>query len=142
MKVTKPATKSVKPTKVSVAKKSSAQILKEAEVILIKKYKHIVPGTLRSEPKVGRRSVEAKLSCGHVERVFTSDLFQVKRCKDCRLSSNTKRLAELKAKKQIVPVKAPAVKVTSIPKSTQIPKKAKVTVIPASKVPSTTEQWD
>ena len=112
--------------------------LSEAE--LIKKYPNIIAGTLKIDGKAGKRSVEAKLKCGHTERVYTSDLFQVKMCHACRKTEGSKKLEALKArvaakKAEKKPEKkataAPAKKAAKAPKAKPSKKAAK----PASASP-------
>jgi hypothetical protein len=58
-----------------------------SEIELSGRYPHIVLGTLRMETDgkhKGKQTVDAQLECGHLARVATSDLFQVKRCAECR----------------------------------------------------------
>jgi hypothetical protein len=68
-----------------VAKAKAPKRLTEAQ--LVAKYPHVQLGTLRWETEgkhAGKQTVEAELACGHVQRVATSDLFQVKQCEACK----------------------------------------------------------
>jgi len=69
----------------SAPKVKKAKRLTEEQ--LLAKYPSVVEGTLRFETEgrhIGKQTVEATLACGHVERVATSDLFQVRRCAECK----------------------------------------------------------
>lgn len=70
-------------------KKTSKKPRVVSEEDLKKKYPHIVLGTLKQDNEHNKRSVEAKLACGHTMRVFTSDLFQIKVCSDCKKKKTT-----------------------------------------------------
>lgn len=81
-----------------VKKLTEKEIFACDEEKLAKKYKNIIRGTLRVEKELKRRSVVAKLACGHEERVHTSDLFQVKMCEACRKIAKTAKVKEFKEK--------------------------------------------
>lgn len=68
--------------------------LNEAE--LIAKYPHVVPGTLTpvcTDEALGlwKNRVRAKLECGHEHTLFTSDLWQVKACPECKRADKLAR---------------------------------------------------
>jgi hypothetical protein len=79
--------------------------LKAKERETRKKYRHVVPGTIRAETEgahAGKITVEIKCGsrgCKNVRRVATSDLFQVKRCAECAaLAKKAARAANGKAR--------------------------------------------
>lgn len=75
----------VEATDVPVVKAKKSTRKTEAQLLVA--YPHVIPGTLRLEVEgkwAGKQTVEATLDCGHVERLATSDLFQVKRCHECK----------------------------------------------------------
>lgn len=114
------------------------------EAELIKKYPHVIPGSLFFDEKTNKQSCRAKLACGHEATVHTSDLFQVKRCPECKKMLSKARLLEVQqkseakkaeAKKAAAP--APAKKSDAAPAKAQkapAPKKeAKKAAAPATK---------
>lgn len=64
-------------------RKSRNEPMGETELLV--KYPHVVPGTYRRGHGTTKMVCRAKLACGHEDSLFTSDLFQVKRCgrKEC-----------------------------------------------------------
>jgi hypothetical protein len=68
------------------------------------KYPHAIPGTLTPDEKVGKKKVRIKCTeCGNEERwVYTSDLFQVKRCLVCQTKAKEARRAEEAEARQLV----------------------------------------
>lgn len=61
--------------------------LTEAEISERYPTKLVVAGSLRMETEgkhKGKQTLEAQLECGHVERIATSDMFQVTRCYACK----------------------------------------------------------
>ncbi|HKA53866.1 MAG TPA: hypothetical protein VKJ47_09425 [Candidatus Binatia bacterium] len=71
-----------------------------------KKYRHVLPGTIRAETEgthAGKITVEIRCQtrgCKAVRRVATSDLFQVKRCAECAvLAKKAARKATAVSKK-------------------------------------------
>lgn len=65
------------------------------EAMILAKYPHAIKGTLDYDETHSKQSIEAKLECGHRARIFTSDLFQVKRCHDCRKARTAEKVARL-----------------------------------------------
>lgn len=110
------------------ARKGNAQAdMSKREQNLKAKYPHIILGTLRYDEGVHKYSVEAKLACGHTDRLYTSDLFQVKACKACKKAKGAAKLAELKARtKDAAPAKG-----ASAPKATKPTKAPKAAAAPA-----------
>ena len=90
--------------------KKPAKRLTEAQ--LVERYPNVVEGTLRMEAEgkhVGKQTVEATLACGHVARVATSDLFQVRRCPDCKKTAkkaDAKKTVETSVKADAKPLSA------------------------------------
>ncbi len=80
----------VKPSK---PPKSKSLDLAAVEQELLKKYPHIIPGTLRINtdgPHQGRRTVEIACQaegCPNRRTIHTSDAFQVKFCLDCTVKA-------------------------------------------------------
>lgn len=79
-------------------KRLSKEELAVAEKDLRKKYKQIVPGTLRNVSKGaahnGKRTVEIKCAtkgCNKTRRVATSDLHQVRHCVECTQENRAAR---------------------------------------------------
>lgn len=70
--------------------------MKTTEAELRERYPNVVEGSLKYDPSTNKQSVEAKLACGCVRRLWTSDLFQVRECPECRKARKERRLAELK----------------------------------------------
>lgn len=89
------------------AKAKPELTLEAREAKLREKYpdKKIVKGSMQWSDEHKKFSVEMKLDCGHIDRVHTSDVFQVKQCHDCKKAKSKEKLAALKAKD-----KAPAKK--------------------------------
>jgi len=107
----------VLPTKEEVAEaKAKAtkpeKTLESREAALRAKYpdKKITKGSMQFDSDHNKYSVEMKLDCGHTDRVFTSDVFQVKACHDCKKAKSKEKLAALKGKKDAPPAKGKAVK--------------------------------
>jgi len=97
------ATATLKPKK----KRLNKDELKDAETTLRKKYKHVIPGTLKNLAAVGnwsgKRTVKIKCAtprCGNERKVATSDLAQVRYCERCTLRRRRQRRhhAQLRAK--------------------------------------------
>lgn len=77
------------PQPTAKAKAVHRVVLDEAK--LLKKYPHMVPGTLRHDEKAGKNVVQIKcVDDGKKRDVYTSDLFQVKRCFDCARAHKSK----------------------------------------------------
>jgi hypothetical protein len=115
----KPVTAAVVEPKTPKAKK--AHRLDEAS--LIARYPQVQPGTLQMDTEgthKGKQTVAAFLECGHVIRVATSDLFQVKQCAACKH-----------------PVKAP-----KEPKAPKAPKAKKAAATTASAEPVEHKRMD
>lgn len=57
-----------------------------SEEALRAKYPHVVEGSMKRGRNTTKMTVQALLTCGHTETLFTSDLFQVEVCKrkECR----------------------------------------------------------
>lgn len=71
----------------AVAVKKSKRLTEQQ---LIAKYPGVVAGTVRWETEgkhANKQTVETKLTCGHVMRLATSDLFQIHTCPACRKAS-------------------------------------------------------
>lgn len=81
--------------KVGVKSAGPKQPKRATEEMILKKYHHARKGTLQFDPDHNKQSVEAKLECGHIARVFTSDLFQIKRCSACRKAKDKAEIARL-----------------------------------------------
>lgn len=86
-----------KPAKVKKERKE-AQPKRATEEMILAKYKHAIKGTLKFDAEMNKQSIEAKLQCGHKARIFTSDLFQVKRCPQCKSAATKERIKELQSK--------------------------------------------
>jgi len=106
-----------KEKKVRVPAEKKSRRLDEAAILA--KYPHAIKGTMQFDEVANKQSIEAKLACGHRDRVYTSDLFQIKRCENCKKIVVKEKLAALKAKD-----KAP-IKSNIIPISHKTTKKAK-----------------
>lgn len=69
--------------------------LRDAE--LQKKYKHYVPGTVQRDEMNSKFEAQIKCSeCNKTRRVWTSDVFQVKLCLDCKASRTAQKNAQKK----------------------------------------------
>ena len=95
-----PAKKAVKAKAAPKAKKTNEEL--DAEYA--KKYSHYVKGSI-SKPvengEVTKRTALIKCQtkgCGKTRKVYTSDVFQVKLCLDCRKGKNAEKMAKLKKK--------------------------------------------
>jgi hypothetical protein len=89
----------VKPEVKRKPRRANAE-LQAKETELKKKYPHMKLGTLVFNKSVSKFSVLIVCKCGKERRVYTSDLFQVKTCKDCKKSKAAKpkkTLAQQKA---------------------------------------------
>ncbi len=77
--------------------KAKSLDLAVVEQELLKKYPHIIPGTLRINtdgPHQGRRTVEIACQaegCQNRREIHTSDAFQVKLCLDCTAKKRSKK---------------------------------------------------
>lgn len=106
------------------AKSPKKRGLTEAQIL--EKYPHAIAGTLQFDPEHNKQTIEADLECGHRERLFTSDLFQVKKCHECKKAKSKERLDALKAKK--AEAKAAPTKVDKAPaKGAKAPRPIKAT---------------
>jgi len=91
-----------------VAKTRKPKRLTEEQ--LVEKYPHAIAGTLIFETEghhAGKQTIEAMLACGHIARVATSDLFQVKACPDCKKASKVAKAETAEAKKTEAVAKKP-----------------------------------
>lgn len=60
----------------------------------LEKYPHAKPETLKFDEVAKKYSVEIECAeCGETERVYTSDLFQVQHCKNCRAEAKKAKMA-------------------------------------------------
>lgn len=101
--VNKRTVTSTKPVKVET--KSPAELLAEREVQLRKKYKHIVEGSIKRHTTgtyAGKITVMIGCTasgCKETRQVATSDLFQVKFCRECTDAERQKRRSKTKGEK-------------------------------------------
>ena len=63
---------------------------------LLARYPHVIPGTLTAvctDEILGtwKQRVKAKLACGHEHKLFTSDLWQVRSCPECKKADKAAR---------------------------------------------------
>lgn len=92
-----------KPNKVET--KSPAEVLAEREAQLRKKYKHIVEGSIKrhtSGTYAGKITIKincASHGCESNHQEDTSDLFQVKNCRECTEAERQKRRSKTKSEK-------------------------------------------
>lgn len=89
----------IKPKAPKVKKeRKEAQPKRATEEMICAKYKHAIKGTLKFDAEMNKQSIEAKLQCGHKARIYTSDLFQVKRCPQCKSAATKERIKQLQSK--------------------------------------------
>ncbi len=122
-----PTVKEVEAAKAKAVKPEKT--LESREAALREKYsdKKITKGSIQFDSTHNKYSVEMRLECGHDERVFTSDVFQVKACHECKKAKSKEKLAALKAKapkKDAPPVKGKVEKAAPAPKAAKTPAKA------------------
>lgn len=76
----------------TIVVKAKAKKNKRLDAAALKaKYPHMVEGTLRYNELAQKQEVDCKCECGATFHAFTSDLFQLKSCPECRAKAKKEK---------------------------------------------------
>ena len=93
-----------KSTKKAKTVKTDGPDLKGLDAVYLAKYPHYVKGSIHKTE--GTTKLRASIKCvvdGKKREVFTSDLFQVKKCTDCLTKERNAKRAKTDGKKKAKP---------------------------------------